>query len=424
MPQMSFRCVLLALILLLGVSGNTLYLVGISYDTAGGNALHKIHPSFYLLLLAILHWLLFNAGGAYRLCYLAQIKSHLLLICSAALMLFYDAVLARPLSSAIVSYCSAAMILLLLKSLSFSQLYRVRQLVLVMLSVNALVGLYEFVSGGLIAPLVLVDLASGDVLDTSGWITVRSAGLLGHPIISTVISGFFLVSYVARRFFSAVDRAETFTALLLLLALPVFGGRWAILSAMLVIVIMLSIKAYQLLKLATIPRSSVVQLAVTLLMLPMLIYLAFLLGLLDPVLQRLDEDQGSAATRLVAIQLLFDTPLLNIILGDIDHSLAQRMLLYGTQYGIEIGWLALVLNYGLLLSGVLLYAIIYNVRALCVHVSPLILFPWLYAAIAWTSGTGIAGKTVMLSIVFILSIALFFVDDRRFRAVVFDKFPS
>jgi hypothetical protein len=104
---------------------------------------------------------------------------------------------------------------------------------------------------------------------------------------------------------------------------------------------------------------------------------------------------------------MLDTPLINILLGDIDRSLAAKVLLYGSRYGIEIGWIALTLTYGALLSGFLLYALYLNLSHLYRKLSALLIFPWLYAVIAWSSGTGISGKTIMLSAALIMTLLLF-----------------
>jgi len=157
-------------------------------------------------------------------------------------------------------------------------------------------------------------------------------------------------------------------------------------------------------------RNALLYLSSSLLLLPSLLYTAYLTGLLDPVLSRIEDDKGSASTRLIAIEIMLDTSLLNLLFGDIDRSLAAKVLLYGSRYGIEIGWIALLLTYGALLSGFLLYALYLNLSQLYRRLSPLLIFPWLYAVIAWSSGTGISGKTIMLSAALIMTILLFAED--------------
>ena len=125
------------------------------------------------------------------------------------------------------------------------------------------------------------------------------------------------------------------------------------------------------------------------------------------MLSRLEDDQGSASTRLIAIELMLDTFWLNLLLGDIDRSLSAKVLLFGSRYGIEIGWIALLLTYGAVLSGLLLYALYCCLQQLYQRLSPLLLFAWLYAFIAWSSGTGISGKTIMLSAALVMTVLLF-----------------
>ena len=412
-PQLSLLVLALAIIALFSLSGNVLYLFGISYDSPGGSPLQKIHPSSYLLLLSIMAWAMYR-NGIQQLYSLTLLRSHLFLLTAAACLLLQDILLGRPLSSAIVSYVSAALFVLLLKAQSLRRLAQLKQLLLLLLFANAAVGVYEYLTGGLIAPLVLTDISSGDVIDTSHWGQVRSAGLMGHPLTSTMLSGFFLVCFCARFLFARVSLGESLTAAMLLAALPLFGGRGAILAFLIVVMLMLIIKGAQSLQRRAMSRHALLYLLCSLLLLPLLSYAAYLTGFLDPVLSRMEDDNGSASTRLIAIEIMLDTPLLNLLLGDVDRSLSAKVLLYGSRYGIEIGWIALILTYGALLSGFLLYALYLNLCQLYQRLSPLVIFPWLYAFIAWSSGTGISGKTIMLSAALIMTILLF-VEDNQFR---------
>ena len=412
-PQLSLLVLALAIIALFSLSGNVLYLFGISYDSPGGSPLQKIHPSSYLLLLSIMAWAMYR-NGIQQLYSLTLLRSHLFLLTAAACLLLQDILLGRPLSSAIVSYVSAALFVLMLKAQSLRRLAQLKQLLLLLLFANAAVGVYEYLTGGLIAPLVLTDISSGDVIDTSHWGQVRSAGLMGHPLTSTMLSGFFLVCFCARFLFARVSLGESLTAAMLLAALPLFGGRGAILAFLIVVMLMLIIKGAQSLQRRAMSRHALLYLLCSLLLLPLLSYAAYLTGFLDPVLSRMEDDNGSASTRLIAIEIMLDTPLLNLLLGDVDRSLSAKVLLYGSRYGIEIGWIALILTYGALLSGFLLYALYLNLCQLYQRLSPLVIFPWLYAFIAWSSGTGISGKTIMLSAALIMTILLF-VEDNQFR---------
>lgn len=405
-PQLSVIVLALAIIALFSLSGNVLYLFGIFYDSPGGSPLQKIHPSSYLLLFSIMIWALYR-GGIQQLYSLALLRSHFLLLAAAVCLLLQDILLGRPLSSAIVSYVSAALFVMLLKAQSLKRLIQLKQILLLLLFANAAVGVYEYLTGGLIAPLVLTDISSGEVIDTSHWGQVRSAGLMGHPLTSTMLSGFFLVCFGARFLFARVSLGESLTAAMLLIALPLFGGRGSILAFLLVLMLMLIIKGAQSLQRRAMSRNALLYLLSSLLLLPLLLYAAYLAGLLDPVLSRMEDDQGSASTRLIAIEIMLDTPLINLLLGDIDRSLAAKVLLYGSRYGIEIGWIALTLTYGALLSGFLLYALYLNLSQLYRKLSTLLIFPWLYAVIAWSSGTGISGKTIMLSAALIMTLLLF-----------------
>lgn len=407
MPLPSYLLLLLAVVILFGLSGNMLYQAGIFYDSAGGNPLHKIHPSFYLLFAALACWALLYQGGWQQVLLLTQLQSHFVLLLAAASLFCYDILLSRPLSSTLVTYISAAFFLLLLRSLNAPRMQVLKQVVLFMLAANAVVGLYEYLSGGLIVPLVLTDVSSGDIIDTSEWGQVRSAGLMGHPLTSSMVSGFYLVCYFARLLFSRPSLAEHLTAILVMIALPQFGGRGALLAAVLVILLMVGIKLLRIMQQRKSNPNFVLYLLIAVLVIPIAGYAAMVAGLLDPLLSRLEDDQGSAETRLIALQILSDTSWKNILFGDLDRSLSAKAVLYGTRYGIEIGWVALILSYGLLLTLLVLGALWLLVRGLSRQYTGLIVFPWLYSVLAWTSGTGISGKTLMLSAAIVITFAIF-----------------
>ncbi|MDX3774072.1 VpsF family polysaccharide biosynthesis protein [Chromatiaceae bacterium AAb-1] len=418
MPAISFIFLLLAIAALFGLSGNMLYQAGIFYDSAGGNPLHKIHPSFYFLLLSVACWGLLYEGGRQSLIFLVLLRSNFILLLAAGSLFCYDLLLSRPLSSAIVSYISATFFFLLLKSLSAERLQQARKVMLLLLAANAVVGIYEYSSGGLIVPLILTDVGSGDIIDTTEWGQVRSAGLMGHPLTSSMVCGFYLVCYFAKLLFSRLSIAEHLTAALVVIALPLFGGRGAIAAALVIILLLLVIKFIKIFQ----QKGSSVQFLfyslLSFIALPILVYLGFRLGLLEPLLSRLEDDQGSAGTRLIALEIFMDTSWWNLLLGDIDRSLSGKLVLYGTRYGIEIGWVALILSYGAILSALLIYALYCAVTTLCRNNSYLVVFPWLYSVIAWTSGTGISGKTLMLSAAIVITLVLFPVRKKTSDHVV------
>src|SRR5690606_37079852 len=82
-PQLSLLVLALAIIALFSLSGNVLYLFGISYDSPGGSPLQKIHPSSYLLLLSIMAWAMYR-NGIQQLYSLTLLRSHSFLLTAAA----------------------------------------------------------------------------------------------------------------------------------------------------------------------------------------------------------------------------------------------------------------------------------------------------------------------------------------------------
>ena len=80
--------------------------------------------------------------------------------------------------------------------------------------------------------------------------------------------------------------------------------------------------------------------------------MAYELGALDPLTNRLFDDEGSAGTRIEMFNLFGYLTVTDLIFGPDPAVLMTRIRLHGLEYGLESFVVAFILNYGLLCTAV------------------------------------------------------------------------
>ena len=398
--SLAFTLFYLCIASIFAVSGDLLSMLGINYKLQGGSLLHKLHPSFYFIVLASLALLLYRDGiSVFKSVFYKKEIFYCLFICLFVLIYGYF-VLANSLAPFIVAWIPPIILLAFLIELNKGQRVALSYLVHFILFLNSFVGLYEFLTGSAVIPVSLIDYDSGEAFDVEEWEMWRARGLLGHPLTSTLVSACVLVYSFSRILFSkSVTWIEYFSFFHSLLSLPAFGGRASIAIAILFVFIMSVYKTYRFIKGEEVSKSGLVFVHFILFSLPFAFFLVYLLGYFDPLISRIEDDNGSAETRIKALYILMDSSFLELLFGDIYKSLFTKQLLYGTSLGIEIFWVGLILKYGLLVSALLLYILYQLVRITVVKTGCGAL--WLFSVyfLALSSGVGLIAKTVSLSLI-------------------------
>ena len=157
---------------------------------------------------------------------------------------------------------------------------------------------------------------------------------------------------------------------------------------------------------------------VSLFVTPLVLLVAYDLGLFDNVLARIADDNGSAETRLVALQILFDTPISSILFGDYNKELFQRQITFGTTYGIEIFWVAIVLNWGLIVSLTLFYLLFGISEFFVKYIGYYTIWISIGYYLIVSSGVGLSVKSLLLSQFIVL--VLFVVSGGFSKSVLND----
>lgn len=406
LPRVSFLFILLSILSVFLLSGDVLTLFGYNFALEGGSFIYKIHPSFYLLFLGYSSVFLYQGGKAFIFDVLLKQRNFFLLLACSFCFFYQVLILKQPMAPFIVTWLSPILLLFLFDKFSPQQKEFVYHCLLFVIIFNALMGIAEYIQGEVFIPKNYFAMESEELLDISEWGFERANALYGHPLIATLISATVVVGFYAKSLQYPLSKFESISLWVSFLSLPAFGGRTSIAVCLLIIAIISGIKFLQSLKDKHIPPMKMIMILSFLLCLPLFVILMYDLGLFDSLLARLEDDNGSAETRLTAFYILFDTSFLEILFGDYNKQLFIKQLLYGTKYGIEIFWLAILLQFGVFVSTVMIYILFVIHKYLFEKIGKYTIWSSLTFLMALSSGTGLASKTLMLSHFVILSLFL------------------
>ena len=326
---------ILAIICSFPLNGPLLDLLGWPYDSPGAPTLLKIAPATFL----------FGAGAALaifsgRSRFFALLRAPWFLIYLAAVVIliaravFITESSGGELSTAFVTYGTPLMALISLQ-LDRDDLNRIGIMLRIFFAFDSLMALAERVVGHRFVPSFM-DSYAGEH---------RAAALLAHPLLASQLTGQLLLILVLspqRRVPIAVRAVEI---ILHVLAMFAFGGRTALVFLPFILI------AY-----ALFARNRRGEVRVTALqrVLPIAVALAGVLFVFLPIpfieatLQRFTEDNGSANTRNAAISIIQSLDLHGLLFGIDIYQRTLLMAFFKTSQGIELGWIALTLSYGLI----------------------------------------------------------------------------
>ena len=364
-----------AVLALFAISPVTLEGMGIPYMTAGGGIFAKVHPAtplagcaLALRCLASRHPL----SAAWRVA--TADAGALLLLCAFAVMVAYATLVAHtPFTPLIDTFALPVLMFLLLRDLDPKILRALAVIVLVVFCANAVIALGEFIGQ---RHLVTIPVPAGVSSDpTRGDVTFdwraelandwRATALLGHPLTNGLATGALILCLVAGGASWLPTLIKAPIVLLQAVAMLAFGARTAL---VLTIVMSLWLGIAQLLRgLREGRRLEPQHLAFAL----VTIATAFLVvglfaqtSLVEHMLDRFQNDQGSASTRITMLHLFDPLSWSDILLGPDPEQVATQQRLEGLEYGIESSWIGLALTYGLAVTAMTLTALAAFTRSL------------------------------------------------------------
>lgn len=351
---------LVAVLLLFVVPAPLLDVAGINYGTPSGAPWEKVHPGTDLIALAVV---LAACRTGNPLSYLAARLRRfpgaaVLLAAVAFLVLYFVKIQQAPFTPAIDTFVMPPLLFFLLVDLSEKGKATIEIGLHVFLFVNAILGIVEFLSGWRLIPLSLNGLILTSEME---W---RASGLLGHPLASSAMAGLYAV-IIALGCGRALPKPARGPAMIFqLTALGAFGGRTALVLTAVSLAGVLAVKATGLL---AGHRFDIRTLGFGLLMAPLFVVALFLVvggGFFDQMFHRFVEDNGSAQSRAVILNLFSYLSWQDIVFGPNQNHVASLQHLEGIEVGVESFWFGLVLQCGLWLATLFFIAL----GAFMVHV--------------------------------------------------------
>lgn len=330
--------------MLFAVSGGMLWYAGINYDGLTGGAASKIHPSTYLAVLTF-GWMLLTApnmfGGFFDM---ANRRPASTILLATTTFFFAYVVLRRApgMAGVVDTFVPAALMVMMLSRADGETMRRLELLIHAIMAVNALMGLYEFVAGTIIAPFRLDGEFS--LYDT------RSTALQGHPLISATVTAIYILILLTRGGPALGDRARLVMILLQSAALVTFGGR----SAMVVVVLLSSVigimAAGGILRRGRLGLASAAMIVVGLTFVPLVIGGLAWIGFFDALLSRFQSDGGSANARVLMFDIFDALSFQDLLVGPDPGVVDTVRRMNGLELGIENPIVKTLLYQGLIVT--------------------------------------------------------------------------
>ncbi len=296
-------------VVLFGISGGILWHLGLNYDGISGSAAAKIHPATYLVVLLFCWSALKNGDpvGFVVRAFQACPASMLLLFVALSMAAHIALRGASGLAGAIDTFVGPALLVPVMANLDTKALGRMELALHAVMLANALLGLFEFLSGTLIFPYRF----EGEFFPTD----TRSAALQGHPLVNATVTAFYLLALQSGGG-SALPAAFRLPMMgLQLVALVTFGGR----SAMVAVVVFggayALIRGLRVLRSGRVPLLGAAMTLVVLTIAPIAVVGLAVGGFFDKLLQRFVSDGGSANARVEMFDLFNRIPLRDLMFG-------------------------------------------------------------------------------------------------------------
>lgn len=323
--------------------------LGFAYDEAGGSAFEKIHPGTLAAvavcgLLAIRHRNPLSAAIAQLT---AVPGTAFFLITIALLMVHAMKIVFLPFTPFIDTFVAPVIVFFLFKSLADRQAHALAMLLHALLAINTLFGLFEFLSGFRLTPII----ANGFPIEDD-W---RSSAFFGHPLANASLTGAYVLA-LAVGGGRDLPRALKLAAFALgCIGMIIFGGRASSVLLLVLLIVLAFGRSTDILAGKPFRTRSIIQGLLIVPVIALAIVALSEFGFFDQFLERFVDDRGSAETRIEMFALFQHLSWYELVLAPDAAHLATLQRLYGLDFGIESFWVSFVLTYGLL-PGALFFA--------------------------------------------------------------------
>ncbi len=392
-PRFVNGLVFIGLLLILSLSAMALDAMGLHYERPGGSLLGKIHPATYVILLALLLHIAASPAPLRQLDKIIARQNGTFWFCLAGVVLLGQIVLVQhlPFSPVVDTFLLPVALSVLLIDAEAPQLQRLAWLFHVMFAANALLALYENLTGHRLTPYV-----AGTYVVTHDW---RATALFGHPLVNGLLVGTYLIIMSLGGAQDMKPVLRPFAIALQMAALVAFGAR----AATTLLVPFLLVAAWRgasgLARGRRLPAST--WLAALLLGCLVGIGITFLAhaGYFNRFAERFVNDNGSAEARLTLLHILHATPWSQLLLAP-DQQLIQGLeALDGSNYGLESLWISFFLTYGVIVSLLFFSGLAGFCLDIIRHSRPAGWAVFLYFFLVATTSVSLSAKTTELALV-------------------------
>ncbi len=398
------RLLFLDVAVLFAVSGGMLWMLGLNYDGVTGSMASKIHPATYLAVFCFLLLLFTRRNPVAVVTTVAsrQPGAMTMLLAFAGVMIFVVAG-RRPGQAGLVDtfWLPAALAIVAAQS-SDREKARVEVLLHVILTVNAVMTLTEFVLQTEFFPFRL----DGELLVES-----RPCGLQGHPLVNALITGLYATILLNGGGRALPKALRSPLILLQLAALVASGGRTALTLMAPVAGYVFFRRLLSILLGGRMSRSLVVVAFAAPVVAGVAIAGLASAGFFDVMMQRFGDDGGSAETRVQMLEIFSYIPMREIFLApDVERIDALRHAM-GLALGIENPIVRFLLYQGVIATLALLIGVTAFLREIMRSVRGNVAAPLIYFVILLNSFESVGTKSTLLAKFAILMLAMFRRED-------------
>ena len=340
------------------ISPLALLMMGWQYEDTGGNAMQKFHPASLLTVAVFLVAVSINGNPLSR--FLRVMSGHPLLwlyLAGIGFMIWYAAVVVRlPFTIFLETFLVSYLLFFLLRDMPPSLGRRLAILIHVLFLANALLGIAESALSFRITPIVV----NGELLEDEA----RASALLGHPLANAIIVGTYLLTLAVGGGRDLPAWLRPLCFLVNAASMAAFGGRAATAILIVALILLAFFRLFAVARGATFDTRGVLA---GLIVVPVVALLAVglnELGFFDAFLSRVQDDDGSADTRIVMFELFRHQNWHDLLFMPDQGVMATWARLYGTDYGIESFVVSYMLTYGIVATVLFLPTLM----AFCVEV--------------------------------------------------------
>jgi hypothetical protein len=387
--------------LLFTVSSGLLWNLGINYSGLTGAIASKIHPATYLASFTFALLILARRNPASFFVGLVTRHSGTLAFLLATLLLAAYILLdgRKGIATIVDTYLLAVMVALIAAALDPRDIGRVEKLIHVLLACNAGLALIEYLIDYRLFPFRFEGLAFE-------W-DKRSSALLGHPLENAQVTGIYIMILLASGGPAMPKLLRPAAILLQLAAMIPFGGRTALTVTLALMTLWMIPRVLHVLRGGRLPLPAFAAIAVLAPMLMLAVGLFSVGGFFDVMLNRFEDDGGSAKSRLAMFEVFGHLSLGDIIMGANPELIDAIRRTMGLEWGIENPVVRLLLYQGVIFTGFMVAGFVLFMVEIARRLRPGYGLPMAFFLVVINSYESVANKTMGLALFIVLMLAMF-----------------